>query len=638
MPGPGTLVGGALGGIIGEATGFTISDLINAKLFGAGAEVNLPNVEASFKANLAGSAIGRAVGQFAHGGSALKRASDEATSMGEQSVRDADVAVQAAQTKAQQRAMGALEGAQGDLNKAMRNQAEQEATERSLGMTKAQSVLEQTLPPAAAAARRDEQMNALSAVRQKIEQGPYSQRLGVRMVPPEYPPEVWDRLNRAADPTDQMKIIFEHPQRALQFAQAATPAENDIFRRSFAEAYHSGKIRVTDEMRPALEKMGFSGELISPSGWARGEQDLNQIPEMLAGNPLTKQRWVRTAQNIINEENNKLDQTIVEEATDQAKKLPHQTGASILNQIEAAKTTKEKADIALRAFGVDAQQQAGRESAIASIRNFDPNESMFVRRMRMMALRRGVFGVGSAVTGGGVHGIMGTVLIGGPIFMRDVLRAGWLWSIQHSDAAASKYLDAMNNLSRGPNLEFVIRTGIDATIADGARHIVPIGDPSAMEKRPTPGDKLFSPTPVPTTRKQFDAGPMSQDISRKQATAMASARGQQEPTHIDTVQELSKQVATGSPPDVHQALSTGRLSTAEVRALVNNRQANLTGMFDGISLPDALEAFGRGSHEEKELALGALVQKMNDDGRNLPPIARRAMMAQLSRAMQEETA
>jgi hypothetical protein len=39
--------------------------------------------------------------------------------------------------------------------------------------------------------------------------------------------------------------------------------------------------------------------------------------------------------------------------------------------------------------------------------------------------------------------------------------------------------------------------------------------------------------------------------------------------------------------------------------------------------------------DEKELALGPLVQKMNDEGKNMKPQQRRVMMAQLQRAMGE---
>lgn len=133
-------------------------------------------------------------------------------------------------------------------------------------------------------------------------------------------------------------------------------------------------------------------------------------------------------------------------------------------------------------------------------------------------------------------------------------------------------------------------------------------------------------------------GPMFKDLSRKQAVQIATERGRQDPGHLDQVQDLNKQVAGGATPDIHQDLSTGRLSNAEVAQMLAPTPGDPSGMFQGLDLADAVEAFSRGTDDEKSLALPALAQKMNNEGRNLPPAQRRALMAQLRQALGSEMA
>jgi hypothetical protein len=61
-------------------------------------------------------------------------------------------------------------------------------------------------------------------------------------------------------------------------------------------------------------------------------------------------------------------------------------------------------------------------------------------------------------------------------------------------------------------------------------------------------------------------------------------------------------------------------------------------MFANLSLPDALEAFSKGTDDEKSLGLTALAQKIQNEGKNLQPAQRRAVMAQLRRALTSDQA
>ena len=133
-------------------------------------------------------------------------------------------------------------------------------------------------------------------------------------------------------------------------------------------------------------------------------------------------------------------------------------------------------------------------------------------------------------------------------------------------------------------------------------------------------------------------GPMAKEVERKQATQMASERGRQDSTHVDKIEDLHMQVASGEVPDVHRDLSSGRLSNDEVRQMLADKPRDPTAMFQGMSLADALHAFSLGTDMEKSLSLTALAQKIQNEGQNMKPEQRRAVMAQLQKALGESAA
>jgi hypothetical protein len=133
-------------------------------------------------------------------------------------------------------------------------------------------------------------------------------------------------------------------------------------------------------------------------------------------------------------------------------------------------------------------------------------------------------------------------------------------------------------------------------------------------------------------------GPMARDVERKQATQIATERGRQDSGHIDQVQELHSQVAQGEVPDIHQDLASGRLSNEEVRKMLADRPRDPSALFHGMNLADAVDAFSKGTDMEKSLSLQALAQKIQNEGQNLQPVQRRALMAQLQRALGESQA
>ena len=178
-----------------------------------------------------------------------------------------------------------------------------------------------------------------------------------------------------------------------------------------------------------------------------------------------------------------------------------------------------------------------------------------------------------------------------------------------------------------------ITKGVAARLAAGATKRG-FGNPLEGPANPAPVLGPDSPKPKWKEAPPHDFGPMTKDLARKQATAMSTERGKEDPTHIDQIEDLNKQVSKGSAPDIHQDLQSGRLAASEVRKLVESSGPSTPAdMFKGMSIPDAIEAFAKGTPDEQSLGLPALAQKIQNEGQNLQPAQRRALMVQLRRAM-----
>lgn len=209
--------------------------------------------------------------------------------------------------------------------------------------------------------------------------------------------------------------------------------------------------------------------------------------------------------------------------------------------------------------------------------------------------------------------------IGGGYAIRQGMQKAWLHAIQESPEAAGEFYKAMVNPGTEGNLAKITKRIVDASLASASVHHQTGG--SDEEEPPLITDRTHSP------------GPMGKEIERQKATAIATARGQQDPRHLDQLQSLDKDVSKGKAPNIHKDLNSGRLAPDEVRRLVENNPAALAQMFDGMGLDDAMNAFQQGTPEEKEMALPALVQHMQNQGQKLDPAQRRALLLRLKKAL-----
>ena len=642
VPG-GAFAGEALGSTAGLGLADIINNAINRHFFGKGADVSLSNVEQAAKANLAGSLIGGAagkvlgplVGRIAGRGGA-EAAAKEAATAGEAEAGAAKEAMTAGQQALRAQSGEALGAAPGQIAKQILPDAEKEAMQRSLGRTVEESVAAQTLPPAAGGgpgpamlARRGEFTDAMRGI----------MGLGSKqgaLVSEDVTPEFWTRMQGITEPTDAMREISATPQRFLQIASRADPQQSSILRREFADAVNLGKIRPDETMRPALQQLGFKGVLVKPEAWEKADQTLAYLPDMLAQNPRALARYNSMLNQHIAAARLTENQGIIDLAQKQAAGLPAKTREGILNAIKAARTPEDQADAALQAFDAMNPQAAGQAKAVEAIMGYKPQAGflgqMLKRRLRRGFLMPATLGIGAVMGHAGspvAAATLGTLGIG--MGIRAGLRKAFLYSIQHDEDAGLQFLRAINNPGIEDNFSRITRTVVDASMADVVKNQAGPRAPSE------PADDEYDPSkweyPPMITDRTSSPGPMGKQIEREQANQISTDRGKQDPKHIDEIQDLNTQLSKGKTPNIHHDLSAGRLSPEEIRKLVANDPATLNGMFQGMDLATAMQAFSQGTPEEKEMALAPLVQKLNDEGRNLDPAQRRALMAQLRRAM-----
>jgi hypothetical protein len=434
------------------------------------------------------------------------------------------------------------------------------------------------------------------------------------------------------EPSTLMQTLFDpkNPQRAMQWLDKATVGEKATMREMFGDAVNLGHFDAAarPDIGEELGKMGFTGALKQPPAWAVGKRMMEQhIPQMLQENPYARRTWSDSMREAVTKIRTSSYQDIVDAAEKQIKSLPKAAGENIKAQMDAAKTVAEKSQVALNAFKVLDPQREAVTAGGQAITGFKPTDSPFYNYLKRRAMFLSALGVPMLAMGHPYMAMTG-LLAGTPVGIREGLRSAWLYSIRRSPQAAEQmYKDLIT-----PGTKFAIdrlaTRIVDATVANTARSV----QGGIAGQMGYDIDPLTAPAPPEPS----GPGPMSQAIDRKQAIAMSSERGRQDPTHVDQVQNLNKQIASRSAPNIHHDLASGRLSNSEVRQMLASNEPSVNAQFQGLSLPDAMEAFGRGTQEEKMMSLGALAQKLNDEGRNLPPEQRRAYMAQLRRALPEE--
>jgi hypothetical protein len=137
--------------------------------------------------------------------------------------------------------------------------------------------------------------------------------------------------------------------------------------------------------------------------------------------------------------------------------------------------------------------------------------------------------------------------------------------------------------------------------------------------------RLMKPTDKPAR------SPAVKAAEQKRAETIAGSKAP--PETVDRVKKISGDVRSGKTPNVHHALSTGRISTSNVRDILEGGKPELASVFEGLSPEDAIGVLAKASPEEKQTFLPIIAQKLNDARSKMPPQQQQALMQQLRSVM-----
>lgn len=467
-----------------------------------------------------------------------------------------------------------------------------------------------------------------------------------------------DAITKAPRPVDAAPLIFDHPQRALDLIKSANPDERANLGSLYADwVQNEGPKAIKPEHSAFLSKLYPGTPLAKPQAWIVEPKAVASFQQLLDTSPAVKQKAEQALTEARGELRIKYGRQIAKEGFADAAKLGP-AGQRIIAAMRATNDPAEQAKVALQAFSGLTPEAAAKElgqtqippgaaaggaammaprTARTALENFQPPSSDdaairaiqqykgaqggFAARWRRRAefylpLELGTMAIGHPSTYAGA-----ALALGGPILAGEGIAKIYRQSLTSPEAAGAFYR-AITNPGAPGALKTLMRIGVEANLAP---MIATFGHPAVAS--PT------APAPAPQRK---GPGPLARAIEDKRAQTIAGARGANSPSRIDRIAELDKGVAGGDTPNVTDDLKAGRLSTGEVRKIVEGHKPSVMAMFDGLSIPDSIEAFAGATREEQEAALPALANKINQEGKGMQPAQRQDMLAQLKKAMQPD--
>ena len=446
-------------------------------------------------------------------------------------------------------------------------------------------------------------------------------------------------IGKASDPSDAGAALFTNPQRMLQLASGANPEEKAVMRETFADWFNrpgNGEKVINREQAPALAAMGFKGALAKPEGWIYADKAQANLSEVLENAPQARQKYVDAINKAQADLRAELHQQIVKDALNETKKLGP-AGGRIRVAIQAGKTPEQQANAAMKAFSeLDpqaAQQEAAQvaaksaprharmtlgrfqppspqEAGVKAVMGYTPGGNNIWNRMKYYGQRYAILGVPMALTGR-AYFLETAGITGVTVGIRESIAKAFRYSIQKSPEAAAEFVRATLNPGAKGSLDTIARSIVESSLpAETAQ----IGHAAPRSKGP---------------------GPMSSAIEQRKAEKIAGTRTS--PERLAIVEDLNRKIASGDQPDVQDNLKNGRLSTTEVRKMLDQNEGhNIASALDGLTVHDSIEMLAKANPQEKELYFPAVIQKIQNESGKLPMEQRQSILAQLSNAMQSE--
>ena len=456
-----------------------------------------------------------------------------------------------------------------------------------------------------------------------------------------FPYDFEDAIQNAARPVDAAKEIFTKPERVLDLVKYGTPEERGQLGQLYADYVKENGDKVLD---PATVKaLGYTGPFAHPEGWMYATNAVERIGEMFDSAPQAKAAYDAAMATAENQAKDEYATSVLKDAQKDLSVLGP-AGKRIQVQIAGARTLPDKATIAVKAlsnlepghaaaelgaeqagtvknagfavqhqFDRSARQaaqgfqpQSPEQAAVDAITNFKPSSSTFATRWRHRAEFLIPWAAGSASMGRESGYALAGLGLGVPLMAREGIAWGFRASLRNS-AAALEFYHALQNPGTQQGLKTLAKYAVQGIMM--------------QHGAPPPSDN--SPVTKP--------GPAIGAANQKRAENIAGPKAT--PETIAHVKATDTKIRSGNTPNVQRDLSSGRISLGHVRKMVSGGPANLSSAFEGLSAADSIDVLAKATPKERELFLPVVVQKLQDESKQIGPQQSAMLMNQLRTMM-----
>lgn len=464
-----------------------------------------------------------------------------------------------------------------------------------------------------------------------------------------------DAVQGAARPVDASKQIFGDEERVRDLMKLGTPDEQQHLRTLFTDYMGDAGEKVVTP--GTLKALGYTGPLARPEVQFQLKSTADKLGELFDTAPKAKAKFMQSVDDAAVAAKLENDTAAVKDALRETKKLGA-IGKRIEAEINAAPTIAKKHEAAQKAFAnipppaqpppgpptspqaQQAVQQASQSqvspggaafgasiaaprdarqalagfkpndpnaAAIQTIQNYKPPQSGFMPRLKYYAQRNAALAPILAA-GGHTYPLLAAGSAGGLVAGHELVSGIYRKMLQNPERATAVW-QAFNNPGVKSNLDLLGKMAVSAQID---------------KMNDTPPDK-----PAEKPNPKFISG-----IEARRAENIAGPKATD--TKIDTIKDIDAEVRAGKVPDVHKDLGSGRISTSNVRQMLDGGKANIASVFEGLTPEQSVDALAKASPQEKLWALPIVAQQIADSGKTMPKPQQQALLARLKQVISME--
>lgn len=464
-----------------------------------------------------------------------------------------------------------------------------------------------------------------------------------------------DAVQGAPRPVDAAKQIFGQEERVRDLMKLGNSEEQQHLRTLFTDYMGDAGEKVITP--GTLTALGYTGPLTKPEVQMQFKATSDKLGDLFDSAPAAKAKFMASVQDAAQSAQDDLYRTAIKDALKETKKLGA-IGTRIEGRINAANSLADKYNVVQDTFNnlrtptpqtepgatsPQAQQavtQAGQgqvspggaafgasiaaprdarqalanfkpndpnAAAIQAIQTYKPPQSGFMPRLKYYAQRNAAIAPILAA-GGRTYPLVAAASAGGIVGAHELISGIYRNSLAHPERATAVWR-AFNNPGVKSNLDLIGKLAVAAQI-----------------------DKMNQPEPekAPSESKSGFIG----GIASKRAENIAGPKATD--TKIDTIKDIDSEVRAGKVPDVHKDLGSGRISTSNVRQMLDGGKANIASVFEGLTPEQSIDALAKASPQEKSWALPIVAQQIADSGKTMPKPQQQALLARLKQVISME--